>query len=313
MQKADKTLIITGANRGLGFSSARNIARNDKTWHIVLACRDETNGLNAVKELKNECTNENISYLKLDLMSLQSVKDFVNSFLKSGFPPLQGIICNAGMSGGDKVILTNDGVEQTFQVNFLSHFLLIDSLLTHLIPPARILFVSSELHRNDGPMKSFRPNYTNVKEIASPNANSIKKNFGNQQYSATKLCLLLYMHELTKRLGRKGFQQITVNAYNPGLMPDTGLGGLNKKPLRKYFLKYILPIFVKNAVSTPEKSGKWLASLLLSKDFDGITNKYFDRSKVINPSDESFDENKMLDLWDTSTKILHLEHSILNQ
>ncbi len=301
-----KTVIITGGNTGLGYSCAKHIAQNDKSWHIILACRDETKGVNAVKQLKNECSNENISYLKLDLSLFQSVKGFVNEFIKSGFPPPKGIICNAGMSGADEIKLTEDGIEQTFQVNCLSHFLLIDLLLSQLTPPARILFVSSELHRNDGPMKSFRPNYTNANEMAHPNVQGIIKNFGNQRYSTTKLCLLLYMHKLVNHFEEKDYKGITINAFNPGLMPDTGLGGLNKKLLRKYFLKYILPLFSNGAVSNPEKSGRWLAYLLLSKDLEGVTGKYFDRGEMIEPSVESFEKVKIMDLLNTSRDLLHL-------
>lgn len=308
-----KSVIVTGANKGLGYSCAKSIAQKDNSWQIILACRDEAKGMSAAQRLRNECTNDNISYLKLDLSLFQSVKDFVNKLIKLEYPPLQGIICNAGMAGSDKIILTEDGIEQALQVNCLSHFLLINLLLPHLAAPARVLFVSSELHRSDGPMKSFRPHYSSAEEIAHPNAKGIIKNFGNRQYSTTKLCLLLYMHELVNRMEVKGYKGITVNAFNPGLMPDTGLGGLNKKPLRKYFLKYVLPLFSKGSVSTPEKSGQWLAWLLLSEDLMGVTGKYFDRGAMINPSDESFDREKMLDLWETSSKLLHLEESILNQ
>src|SRR6185312_17040372 len=116
-----KSVIVTGANTGLGYSCAKSIAQNDKSWYIILACRDETKGIKAVNQLRNDCKNDHISYLKLDLSLLQSVKDFVNEFIKSEYPPLQGIICNAGMAGSDKVMLTKDGIEQTFQVNCLSH------------------------------------------------------------------------------------------------------------------------------------------------------------------------------------------------
>lgn len=99
---------------------------------------------------------------------------------------------------------------------------------------------------------------------------------------------------------------ISINAYNPGLMPDTGLGGLNKKLLRKFFLKYILPIFIKSEMGTPQKSGKILANLMVSDKFAGITGKYFDRDREIAPSKESFDKNKIEDLWKTSMKLINM-------
>lgn len=140
------------------------------------------------------------------------------------------------MAGDDNIDVTEDGIETTFQTNYLGHFLLVGMLLKKLASSSRILLVSSELHRNDGPMKSFRPNYTKAEYLAKPTKSHIK-GFGKMQYATSKLCLLLYMHKLAPALSKRN---ITMNAFNPGLMPDTGLGGLNRKLFRKLFLKYVL-------------------------------------------------------------------------
>lgn len=301
-----KTVIITGGNTGLGFVCARNIVQSNNGWHVVIACRNEEKAREAVEKIILETGNKSISFLKLDLSSFQSVRDFVDSFLQAGYPPLHGIICNAGIALGDEIIITTDGIETTFQVNCLSHYLLVNLLFPYLRETSRILFVSSELHRNDGPMKSFRPDFKSANTMAYPEK-SILKNSGSKRYSATKLCLLYYTYELARQLSLKGNETITVNAFNPGLMPDTGLGGLNKKPLRKYFLKYILPFFAKGAVSNPEISGKCLADLLINDKYRNISGKYFDRDKIISSSEESYDKMKWLDVWNYSAAIVGID------
>lgn len=303
-----KTVIITGGNAGLGYACAKQILLTHKDWYVILACRNQEKAKPAIAEIISATGNKNISFQKIELSSFQSVRDFVYSFLHANYPPLHGIICNAGISLKDELTTTPDGIETTFQVNCLSHFLLVKLLLSHLQKTSRILFVSSELHRSDGPMKAFNPNYKNASTMAYPEK-ALKpiKNSGSKRYSATKLCLLFYTYELAKQLSSKGSEIITVNAFNPGLMPDTGLGGLNTKPIRKYFLKYILPFFAKGAVSTPEISGKYLADLLMDDKYQNITGKYFDRDKMIVSSIESYDTQKGLDLWQFSEAIVGLE------
>jgi NAD(P)-dependent dehydrogenase (short-subunit alcohol dehydrogenase family) len=308
MNPLEKSVIVTGANTGLGYECAKSIASESKTWHVVLACRDAKKGQAAVKQMIDETGNSNITFLHLDLSSFASAREFVKQYINKKYPPLKGIVCNAGISGEDELTFTKDEIETTFQVNCLSHFLLIHLLRVHLDPSARILMVSSELHRNDGPMKAFLPNYTNAHELAFPKKETADlKGSGSIRYSTSKLCMVMYTHEFSERFINKG---ITINAYNPGLMPDTGLGGLNKKLFRKLFLKYILPLFVRDAMSTPEKSGKLLANLVSSKKFEGITGKYFDRQKEIEPSKESFDKNKTTDLWKTSVELTKIENEI---
>lgn len=311
MDAYKKTFIVTGANTGLGYYCAKNIAFEDPSNHLILACRDEQKAKIAVAELIAETGNTNIHFLHLDLSSFQSVREFSSSFIQKKFPPLKGIVCNAGLAGEDTLTFTNDGIETTFQVNCLGHFLLIQLLFKHLESPSRILMVSSELHRNDGPMKAFLPNYTNAKDLAHPDPDKANvKGSGQIRYSTSKLCMLLYTHSFFEKLNTQGMKDISINAYNPGLMPDTSLGGLNKKLFRKLFLKYILPLFIKSEMGTPQKSGKILADLVLAEKYKGVTGKYFDRDKEVAPSKESFDKNKMEDLWRTSIELTNCENAL---
>ncbi len=307
-----KSVIVTGGNTGLGFECAKHIAAAGREWQVILACRNAQKAQAAVAQIIRETGNPEVRTLPLDLASLNAVREFVAAFRVGDFAPLHGIVCNAGMSRIDEPLRTQDGIEITFGINYLGHFLLVNSLLDQLQSPARIVVVSSELHRNDGKMKSFLPRYTSAQALAYPPAGEEQvPDIASRRYATSKLCLLLYAHALAERLQKTGRPHISVNAYNPGLMPDTGLGGLNQHALRRLFLKYLLPIFVRGAVDTPEHAGAILASLMTHGRYAGISGAYYDREHRIEPSAQSCDAKLQADLWQTSLRLAVLPPDFL--
>ncbi len=307
-----KSVIVTGGNTGLGYACALHIAAAGREWQVIIACRNAQKAQAAVQKLIQETGNPEVHYLVLDLASLNAVREFVGTFRRSKFAPLHGILCNAGMSRIDEPTRTQDGIETTFGVNYLGHFLLVNLLLDDLQPGSRIWLVSSELHRNDGKMASFLPRYTTAELLAHPTPEEERfPNLASHQYSTSKLCLLLYAHALDARLKKQNRNGIAVNAYNPGLMPDTGLGGLNQHALRRFFLKHILPIFVRRAVDTPEHAGAILASLMTHARYAGISGAYYDRDHKIEPSAQSRDAALQADLWHTSLRLTGLPPDFL--
>lgn len=307
-----KSVMVTGANTGLGFECAKHIAAAGAEWQVILACRNLDKAKAAAVQIVEATGNPEVRCLQLDLSSMKSVREFVAAFHAGNFAPLHGIVCNAGMSRIDEPLRTQDGIEITFGINYLGHFLLVNSLLADLQPPARILLVSSELHRNDGKMKSFLPRYTSAAALAHPPTEEEQvPDIASRRYATSKLCLLLYAHQLVARLAANGRNDITVNAFNPGLMPDTGLGGLNKHPIRRFFLKHILPIFARGAVDRPAHSGAILADLMTAAKYQGLSNAYFDRERQIQPSAQSMDPQLQRDLWQTSLTLTELPADFL--
>lgn len=307
-----RSVLITGGNTGLGFACAQAIARAGPLWQVVLACRDAGKAGAAVTELRAATGNTHVHALALDLASLRSVKACVATVRAGGFAPLKAVVCNAGMSRTNGPARTEDGLEPTFQVNYLGHFLLVLSLLPELREAGRVVLVSSELHRNTGKMERFLPRYTTAAGLAHPPEEEERvRDIQARRYSTTKLCLLLFQHELVLRLQRNGLAAITVNAFNPGLMPDTGLGDLNKHLFQRLFLKYILPLFARGAVSTPAVSGPLLAALATDARYATVTNAYFDRQERIAPSEQSRDPALQQDLWNTSLALSGLPADLL--
>ena len=156
----------------------------------------------------------------MDLASLTSVRAFVENVRAAGLPPLHAIVCNAGVQVVSGTEWTEDGVEMTFGVNHLGHFALVQGLLDELAHPARIVVVSSGTHDPSKHTGMPDPSYTSAADLAQPRAE--QSHDGRRRYTTSKLCNVLFTYELDRRLGHGG-QGVTVNAFDPGLMPGSGL------------------------------------------------------------------------------------------
>jgi NAD(P)-dependent dehydrogenase (short-subunit alcohol dehydrogenase family) len=292
-----KTAIITGASSGLGLECARALLRSDPSWHVVLPVRDTGRGAEAVRQLDEprRCT-----VMKMDLASLASVRAFVDDVRAANLPPLHAIVCNAGLQVSG-IEWTEDGVEMTFGVNHLGHFALVQGLLDELTHPARIVVVSSGTHDPSKHTGMPDPVYTSAAEIAQPRGD--RPADGRRRYTTSKLCNVLYTYELDRRLGHGG-QGVAVNAFDPGLMPGSGLAR-DYPPLQRLAWRYLLPALrVLPGVHSTRTSGRNLAALANDARFDGVTGEYFDGLRPIRSSADSYDRDKALDLWETSGRLV---------
>jgi NAD(P)-dependent dehydrogenase (short-subunit alcohol dehydrogenase family) len=305
-----KSVIITGGNTGLGYQCARHIALSDQEWQIIIASRDTNKAHDAVIKLKTETGNNYITCLELDLASLTSVRNFENVFSKSDLPPLHAIVCNAGLQIIKGTTYTPDGFEMTFGVNHLGHFLLVHLLLKHISDPGRIIFVSSGTHDPEQKTGIPAPIYVNAKTLAYPDSESSEESdatIGRRRYSTSKLCNIYCTYEFADRIKRETNKNITVNAFDPGLMPGTGLAR-QVGPIAFLAWKYILPVLTLLPINanTPKKSGKALASLVTNPLLNNVTGKYFEGIKEIKSSKLSYSKDNAHDLWNTSVKLVKL-------
>jgi light-dependent protochlorophyllide reductase len=293
-----RTAVITGASAGLGLECARTLLANDPSWHVVLAVRDLARGANAVAQLgePNRCT-----VLEMDLASLRSVRGFVQSLRTAELPPVHALVCNAGVQVVSGTEVTDDGVDMTFGVNHLGHFALVQEVLHYLARPARIVVVSSGTHDPAKHTGMPSPRYTTAADLARPEGGTAAE--GRRRYTTSKLCNVLFTYELDRRLGH-GEQGVTVNAFDPGLMPGSGLAR-DYPPLQRLAWRYLLPALrVLPGVRSTRTSGRYLAALTGDARFDGVTGKYFAGRKPIRSSAESYDQAKAVDLWETSEQLL---------
>ncbi|MGW1724438.1 oxidoreductase [Streptomyces sp. NPDC002306] len=192
-----RTAVVTGANSGLGYVTARELAR--KGARVVVACRSEARGRAAVARLGTEVPDAQAEFARLDLGDLQSVREFT-----AGLPyeRLDLLVNNAGVMALPHGT-TSDGFETQFGVNHLGHFALTGLLLPALLatPGARVVTVSSMMHV--------------LANIDIDDLNSTRRYRRWIAYARSKTANLLFTHELARRLEATG-SDVVAAAAHPG-------------------------------------------------------------------------------------------------
>lgn len=300
----DKTAIITGANTGLGFECARALLESDPGWHVVLAVRHADRGVDAAARL--DCPGRT-TVGELDLASLQSVRAFADRWPHLDVPPLHALVCNAGLQLVTGAATTADGYEMTFGVNHLGHFALVQHMLGALAAPGRIVVVSSGTHDPDRFTGMPAPQYNSAEDLLRPPPGGLTGEEGRRRYTTSKLCNMLFSYELDRRLGH-GARGVTVNAFDPGLMPGSGLAR-DYSGIQRQAWRLLMPALrILPNVNSTRRSGANLAALAADPDLDGVTGAYFEGTRRIRSSRDSYDEDKAADLWQVSERLVAAVH-----
>ncbi|RME07152.1 MAG: SDR family NAD(P)-dependent oxidoreductase [Anaerolineae bacterium] len=193
-EQGGKTILITGANSGIGFEAARILAERGAS--VIMACRSPEKGQQAAARISAA-----VEVMHLDLADLRQIEAFVAAFGER-HERLDVLINNAGVMACP-LQRTADGFEMQFGVNHLGHFALTGHLLPHLLaaPAGRVVTVSSMVHHRG------RMDFDNL------NAEKSYHRWG--AYAQSKLANLLFTFELQRRLAAAGHQAISVAAH-PG-------------------------------------------------------------------------------------------------
>lgn len=195
-----KTIIITGANSGIGYVTALELAKSDA--EIIFAGRSEERNAAAIQEVKAATGNKNLHFMSLDLNSLESVSDFASEWAKTG-KSIDILINNAGLAGQRGI--TKDGFEIHFGVNHLGHFLLTHLLLPHIKEHAgaRIVHVASRAH-------------TRVKTIQLEHVQKVTRTVsGFPEYCESKLANVCFNRSLAPLVKNRG---IHTYSLHPGVV-----------------------------------------------------------------------------------------------
>ena len=301
-----KSIIITGANSGIGFECALQMAKLAPDDQIILACRNVQAGNKAVQKIKQKTNHKNLTCLSLDLASLQSVRDFKAAFLILPVPTITALVNNAGLQNIGKTAYTKDGFEVTFGTNHLGGFYLTLLLLPYMEENGSITFTASDTHDPSTKTGIAAPVFTTGKELAFPEETLEKENIvGQRRYSTSKLCNVMTTYLLHERLADKN---IRVNAFDPGLTPGTGLAK-SYPALLRFMWKNIMPImrhFRKNTHS-PAISGSGLANLVLSKELKQLNGIYYSDGKVTQSSRDSYNKAYQAELWKSSIELTAIQ------
>ncbi|XP_060031742.1 retinol dehydrogenase 13 isoform X2 [Erinaceus europaeus] len=194
-----KTVIVTGANTGIGKQTALELARRGAT--VILACRDLDKCEEAARFIRGETLNTRVRARRLDLASLRSVREFAAGVIAEE-QQVHVLVNNAAVMRCPHWT-TEDGFEMQLGVNHLGHFLLTNLLLDKLkaSAPARVINLSSLAHV--------------AGHMDFQDLNWEKRDYDTKAaYCQSKLALVLFTRELARRLQGTG---VTVNALHPGV------------------------------------------------------------------------------------------------
>jgi retinol dehydrogenase-12 len=269
-----RVCLITGATEGVGKATAIRLAHEDFT--VVLATRNASKAEQVRREIIALTGNTSIDYLVADLMSLQQVRSLVERF-KERHSVLDVLINNAGAVMPSRA-LTEDGYEFTYQVNYLSHFLLAQLLLSELAKSrqGRVINLSSSAYT----MGRFDARNLQSEESFSPIL----------AYASAKLFVLMSTIELARRLRDT---PITVNAVHPGTVRTQMI---TKAPGLLRIIGYLTLPF---AVSAKEGA---IAPFYLatSRDVIDVTGHYFARCAARDIRSKSNTQENREMLWRAS-------------
>jgi len=194
-----KTIVVTGANSGIGFEAARELALRGA--HVVLACRNPGKAEGALAAIRAAAAQASVETMQLDLASLASIREFAAAY-KDKHSRLDVLCNNAGIMA-IPLTRTADGFEMQIGTNHLGHFALTGLLLDMLLatPHARVVNVSSGAHR--------------IGQIYFDDLNWQRRYKKWRAYGQSKLANLLFTYELQRRLAAAAANTISV-ACHPG-------------------------------------------------------------------------------------------------
>ncbi len=197
--QTDRVAIVTGANSGLGYQSSLALAKKGAT--VVMACRNQKQGQQALDQIKQQVPNARLELASLDLSDLATIHTFATGF-KSRHDKLDVLLNNAGIMAIPRGE-TKDGFEMQLGVNHLGHFALTGLVLENLLNTAhsRVVTTTSLVHAIG------RINFENLQ---------VQRRYTRYgAYAQSKLANLLFAFELQRQLAAIGADVISVAAH-PG-------------------------------------------------------------------------------------------------
>jgi retinol dehydrogenase 12 len=267
-----KTILITGATRGIGAVTAQELAKQGA--RVVVVGRDETRAAETARAIV--AVGGTADVLLADLSVQADIRRLAQE-VRARYERLDVLINNAGAVFTTRQE-SRDGIEMTWALNHLSYFLLTTLLLDMLVAsgPARVVNVSSEAHRGG------RINFDDPEGKRGFNA--------WQAYSQSKLANILFTRELARRLEGT---PLTANSLHPGFVA-TNFGKSNGGVWQWLFgLAHLAAI-------SPEQGAQTTIYLASSPEVAGVSGAYFDKSRPATPSPAAQDAAAAARLWTLS-------------
>lgn len=286
---ANKTVMITGANSGIGKAASIQLAGLGA--HVVMVCRNRERGEQAVEEVRSTFDNARVELILADMASQESVRKAVAEFL-SRHDGLDVLIHNAANFDHrqKKPVVTADGIETVFATNHINIFLMTELLLDSLKKrtPSRIITVASK-------GLSVYP----FLAVDFDNLNGEKTFSMQRAYYQAKQAQVMYTFYLSERLKNSG---ITVNCVRVGnvAVPDSRLAHLPGWLVKIYHAK-------RKFALTPEKMAETYVWLAGDPALQNVSGAYWDApNKPAKANRNAYKLETQERLWKVSEKLAGL-------
>ncbi|XP_076155728.1 retinol dehydrogenase 12 isoform X1 [Alosa pseudoharengus] len=284
-----KTVLITGANTGIGKETAIDLA--SRGARVILACRDVEKGETAATEIRTRVGGAKVEVRELDLADISSIRAFAQKFLKE-VNHLHILINNAGVMMCP-YMKTADGFEMQLGVNHLGHCLLTYLLIGLLkrSAPSRIVVVSSLAHYFG---------WIRFHDLMSQGSYN-----SGLAYCQSKLANILFTRELAERL--KG-SNVTVNSVHPG--------SVRSELLRHSTVMSLMFTFFGMFLKTPKEGAQTSIYCAVAEELESISGKHFRYTHKTTQTSECTpamvapqgrSEETKRKLWDISCELLGIE------
>ncbi|WP_062833178.1 SDR family oxidoreductase [Paenibacillus amylolyticus] len=253
---SNQTAIVTGANSGMGLATTIELARQG--YHVIMACRSEKRGQEALQEAVRQSGSSAIELMLCDLGSLESIRQFARTF-RERHDRLDVLVNNAGVVMVKRKE-TSDGFEQSIGINHLGHFLL--TLL--LIEPLKAAKQGRVVNVSSGAYKAGKIHFEDPH--LHKGYNPIKS------YAQSKLANVLFTRALA---GKMSGTSVTVNCLHPGAV-GTSIGVDRNTGFGTRIMAFVgkLPFFL-----SPEEGARTAVYLATSPEVVGITGRYYYQQK----------------------------------
>jgi NAD(P)-dependent dehydrogenase (short-subunit alcohol dehydrogenase family) len=285
--QAGKLAIVTGANSGIGYYTALELARAGA--QVIVACRNEAKGKAAAAGI-NAVAPGMAVFERLDLVSFASVRDFA-ARVKEAQGKLDILVNNAAVMGLPKRQITADGFEMQLGVNFLGHFLLTALLLQRLMMASapRVVQVSSIAHRQG---------HIDFKDLQALHGYK-----GMRVYNQSKLAMLMFALELQRRSDAGGWGILSLAAH-PGISrTELVVNGLGPDSGMAFLMKLAGPFVTQSA-----EAGAW-PSLMAATSPQMVSGGYYGPTGfmefrgpagVAKPARQALDQTVAKALWEAA-------------
>ncbi|MGH8218227.1 MAG: SDR family oxidoreductase [Steroidobacteraceae bacterium] len=278
---AGKVCLVTGATNGIGFTTARALARLGAA--VWVHGRDPERGRRVTEQIVRESGNRDVRFAQADFSRLEEVRRLAAE-VQAGAPRLDVLINNAGLICPQRTT-TAEGYETTFAVNHLAPFLLTVLLREKLeqSPPARIVVVASEAHRRS---------QLDFDDLMMARGYSQLRAYGR-----SKLANILFARALARRLAGS---PATANALHPGVVLTNLFN--RGSALTRWGVAAIGRLFM----ISPEQGAMTSVYLASSPEVEGRSGGYYSKCRLIEPSAAALRDEDGERLWALSAQLVGL-------